>query len=69
MIPNFKFCCEKLRIEVSVCHCVSYEVMLQCWQFSPIDRPTFKQLADTFDSFLASSVVCDYQLYFHFHFH
>jgi len=35
----------------------SYKVMLQCWQFNPADRPTFKQLADTFDTFLASNVV------------
>jgi len=45
-----------------MCMCVSiysYKVMLECWQFNPVDRPTFKQLADTFDSFLASSVVSE----------
>jgi len=38
-------------------------VMLECWQFSPLDRPTFKQLADTFDSFLASSVVSERSIF------
>ena len=37
------------------CPVIIYQLMWNCWQFKPEDRPTFQQICDRLESYLAGA--------------
>ena len=40
-------------VDMVICCCDRFEVMLGCWSVSPIDRPSFSMLKDKLDTILS----------------